>query len=95
VTALSTRLRLRVSPGARRSTLVGRHGEAWKVRVTAAPEDGRANEAVLRLLAQRLQLPRRSVALVAGHSGRDKIVELTGIDEPEAARRLEQGEQTQ
>ncbi len=65
------------------------------MRVTAAPEDGRANEAVLCLLAQRLQLPRRSVALVAGHSGRDKIVELTGIDEPEAARRLEQGEQTQ
>jgi uncharacterized protein YggU (UPF0235/DUF167 family) len=65
------------------------------VRVTAAPEGGRANEAVLRLLAQRLQLPRRSVALVSGHSGRDKIVELTGIDEPEAVRRLEQGEQTQ
>jgi uncharacterized protein len=65
------------------------------VRVTAVPEGGQANEAVLRLLAERLQLPRRSVALVAGHSGRDKIVELTGIDEPEAARRLEQGEQTQ
>jgi uncharacterized protein YggU (UPF0235/DUF167 family) len=65
------------------------------VRVTAAPEGGRANEAVLRLLAQRLELPRRSVALVSGHSGRDKIVELTGIDEPEAVRRLEQGEQTQ
>jgi uncharacterized protein YggU (UPF0235/DUF167 family) len=63
--------------------------------VTAAPEGGRANEAVLRLLAQRLQLPRRSVALVSGHSGRDKIVELTGIDEPEAVRRLERGEQTQ
>lgn len=65
------------------------------MRVTAAPEGGQANEAVLRLLAQRLELPRRSVVLVSGHSGRDKIVELTGIDEPEAVRRLEQGEQAQ
>jgi uncharacterized protein YggU (UPF0235/DUF167 family) len=65
------------------------------VRVTAAPEGGQANEAVLLLLAQRLRLPRRSVALVSGHSGRDKIVELTGIDAPELARRLEQADRAQ
>jgi uncharacterized protein YggU (UPF0235/DUF167 family) len=43
---------------------------------------------VLRLLAQRLGLPRANIALVSGHSGRDKIVELTGIGEEEAKRRL-------
>jgi uncharacterized protein (TIGR00251 family) len=77
-----TRVRLRVSPGAGRAGIVGRHGDAWKVRVTAPPEHGRANEAVLRLLAETVAVPRTAVALVSGHTGRDKVVELTGV-EPE------------
>jgi uncharacterized protein len=88
----STRLRLRVSPGARSNAIVGRHGEGWKVRVTAAPEDGKANDAVLRLLAERLELPIKSVTLVSGPSSRDKIVELTGLNAAEAERRLGQPE---
>jgi uncharacterized protein YggU (UPF0235/DUF167 family) len=52
------------------------------VRVTAPPEHGRANEAVLRLLAETVAVPRTAVALVSGHTGRDKVVELTGV-EPE------------
>ena len=85
---VSTRLRLRVSPGARSTDLVGRHGDGWKLRVAAAPEDGKANEAALRLLAERLGVPRASVTLVAGHSARDKVVELDGIDAAEAEQRL-------
>ena len=85
----STRLRLRVSPGAARTELVGRHGEAWKVRVAAPPEDGRANAAVVKLLRQRLALPRGGVVLVSGHTTPDKIVELSGIDAAELDRRLE------
>ena len=87
--ALPTRLRLRVSPGANGEPSIRRHGEAWKVRIAAAPERGRANEAVLRLLAERLGLPRRSLKLRSGVSTRDKIVELDGIDEDEAERRLQ------
>jgi uncharacterized protein (TIGR00251 family) len=85
----STRVRLRVSPGARRSELVGRHGDGWKVRVTAPPEDGRANDAVLDLLAKGLGLPRRSLSIVSGHSAREKVVRLDGIDWAESERRLE------
>ena len=70
--APSTRLRLRVSPGARSNAIVGRHGEGWKVRVTAAPEGGKANDAVLRLLAERLDLPGNSLTLKSGPSSRDK-----------------------
>ncbi|TML86132.1 MAG: DUF167 domain-containing protein [Actinobacteria bacterium] len=84
----STRLRLRVSPGAGRSGIIGRHGDAWKVRVTAPPEDGRANEAVLRLLADALSMPRTSVTLVSGHTGRDKIVLLDGVGPALIERRL-------
>jgi len=83
-----TRLRLRVSPGAGRAAVVGRYGEAWKVRVTAAPEDGRANDAVLRLLAEVLAVPRGALTLISGHSGRDKIVELVGVGPALADRRL-------
>lgn len=84
----STRLRLRVSPGAAAAAVVGRHGEAWKVRVAAAPERGKANDAVLALLATTLSVPRSSVSLVSGGASRDKIVELTGIEPDEIERRL-------
>lgn len=56
-----------------------------------APERGRANDAVLDLLSESLSLPRRDVELVAGHGGRDKVVEVHGIAEDEAVRRLSGG----
>jgi uncharacterized protein (TIGR00251 family) len=84
----STRLRLRVSPGARKAGIVGRHGDAWKVSVTAAPEHGRANDAVLRLLAEALSLPRAALTLLSGHTGRDKVVLLDGVGPAQIERRL-------
>jgi hypothetical protein len=88
MTGTSTRLRLRVSPGAGRSGIVGRYGDGWKVRVAAPPEDGRANDAVLRLLADALSLPRTSLTLVSGHTARDKIVLLDGVGPAQIERRL-------
>ncbi len=84
----TTRLRIRVSPGARTTELVGRHGDGWKVRVAAPPERGRANEALLGLLAARLHVAPAELTVVAGRSGRDKIVELRGLEPGEADRRL-------
>jgi uncharacterized protein len=86
--AVSTRLRLRVSLGARSAEVVGRHGDAWKVRVAAAPEGGRANEAVVRLLADTLSLPRDAVMLVSGRGARDKIFQLAGLDSTQVEQRL-------
>jgi uncharacterized protein YggU (UPF0235/DUF167 family) len=60
--------------------VIGRHGDAWKIRVAAAPERGRANEAVIDLLADTLAVPRTSLALVAGAGARDKTVDVRGID---------------
>jgi uncharacterized protein (TIGR00251 family) len=85
----STRLRFRVSPGARRTELVGRHGDGWKVRVAAPPEGGKANEAVLDLLAERLELPRRALSIVSGRTAREKVVQMEGVDRAEGERRLE------
>lgn len=84
----TTRLRLRVSPGAGRSAVVGRHGDAWKLRVTAAPERGRANASVVELLAASLHLRRPDVRIVSGAASRDKVVELVGLSLEEAERLL-------
>ena len=88
VSETATRVRLQVSPGGGRSEVVGRHGDAWKVRVAENPERGKANEAVLRLLAESLSLPRRDVRLISGRHGRTKLVELGGLERSEAERRL-------
>jgi len=88
MSAATTRLRLRVSPGSGRAEIVGRYGDAWKVRVTARPEQGRANDAVVRLMADTLALPLSAVTIVSGHGARDKIIELTGVGPALIERRL-------
>jgi uncharacterized protein (TIGR00251 family) len=82
------RLQLRVSPAAARAEVVGRHGGGWKVRVTAPPEAGRANAAVVRLLAGALGVAPSAVEVVAGHGARDKVVALAGLNRAELERRL-------
>jgi uncharacterized protein (TIGR00251 family) len=82
------RLNLRVSPGAGRSAVVGRHGDAWKLRVAAAPERGRANASVVSLLATSLEIGRPDVRIVSGAVSRDKVVEIVGLTLEEAEQRL-------
>jgi uncharacterized protein len=85
----STRLKLRVVPSAGRSEIVGRYGNAWKVRVGAAPERGRANDELLKVLSKRLGVWAAELSIVSGHSARDKVVELRGLSAAEAASRME------
>jgi len=87
---MASRLELRVAPGAATSAVVGRHGARWKVRVAAPAEGGRANAALVRLLADTLAVPQQSVAIVSGHGSRDKTVALDGISLEEAERRLDE-----
>jgi len=89
MTGKRTSLRLRVVPGARRPGIVGRQGDAWKVRVAAAPEAGKANDAVLDLLARTLDLARRDLELTAGRSSRDKVVIVEGVTSQAAESMLE------
>ena len=84
------RISLVVSPGARRTELVGRYGDAWKARVAAPPEDGRANAALEELLASLLGVPRGDVSVVAGRTSRRKVVEVRTLDTPVADGRLEE-----
>jgi len=82
------RISVVVSPRARRSELVGRQGDAWKLRVAAAPERGRANAAVCALLAEALGVPVATVRVAAGASSRRNVVEVDGLDTAELDRRL-------
>lgn len=71
-----TRLRLRVKAGARTSAIVGVHGGALKVSVTAAAERGKANREVVALLANAFGVPSSDVTIAAGKSSQDKVVEI-------------------
>ena len=81
-------LRVHVQPGAGRSAVVGRHGDALKVRVAAPPVEGRANEATRALLAEALAVPEADVELTSGQSSRTKRFRLKGLDAEEADKRL-------
>ena len=82
------RLKLHVTPGAREDALAGWEGDSLRLKVRARPEKGRANEAVLRLLAGYLGLPPSRLALVRGAASRDKMVEVEGLSEDELRARL-------
>ena len=86
---MSARIAVRVQPGARTDALVGRlaSGE-YKLSVTAPPEEGRANEAVVELLAELLGLKRRQLELKRGATSRSKVFEVTGLDDAEVDVRM-------
>ena len=83
------RLQIHLQPRAARTRIVGRYGAAIKVQVQAPPVDGAANAALIGLLATLLEVPRRSVHIIHGVGGRDKVVEIDTADPVTCRARLE------
>jgi uncharacterized protein (TIGR00251 family) len=81
-------LTVRVVPRASRSQIVGERDGALKVRLQAPPVDGKANEALIELLAGTLDVPRRSVTLVRGDTARSKTLRLAGLTAQQAQTKL-------
>ena len=81
-------LRLHVHPGAGRSSVVGRHGDALKVRVAAPPERNQANEACVSLVAGTFGVAEDRVEIVGGSSSRAKRVRIRDADVDEVRRLL-------
>lgn len=86
--AAGARLRLRVRPGGKRNAIEGAHAGALKVSVTAPPEKGKANRAVVELLARCLDLPPSSVTIVSGTGSREKVVEFASVSASDLRERL-------
>lgn len=81
-------LTLWVQPGASRAHIVGPFGDALKVAVAAAPEKGKANAALKKLLANALGMPVRALTLAAGNTSRRKVVIVHGLSQHDAQTRL-------
>ena len=77
----TARLEVKVVPGSSRNEIVGWLGEALKIKVTAPPERGKANKAVVELLAAALGIATDDVIVVSGHSSPAKVVAVSGMDE--------------
>lgn len=71
-------LPVRVHPGARRNAIAGVHDGAVKISLTTPPTDGRANDALIAFLAERLRLPRARITLLTGSTSRSKTLRVAG-----------------
>jgi uncharacterized protein (TIGR00251 family) len=69
-------LTLHIQPGAKKTEFAGLHGDALKIRLAAPPVDGKANEALVRFLADTLDLPKSAVTLKSGQTSRRKVLEV-------------------
>ena len=81
-------LGVKAQPGARRNQVVGEHAGALRVAVTAAPDKGKANEAIAKVLAVALGCKASNVVLVSGQTSRDKKFLIGGMSETELSERL-------
>lgn len=84
----TARLSVHVTPRASSEEILGFQEDALRVRVTAPPARDRANRALERLLARRLDLRPSAVRVVSGHTVRQKVVEVEGLEEAEVRSRL-------
>lgn len=81
-------LRLHIQPGAKKTEVVGLHGEALKIRLAAPPVDGKANAGLIAFLAERLGVAKAAVSLVSGDTSRAKRVRIDGVEPSIVRERL-------
>lgn len=81
-------LSVKVVPGSSRNRIAGRYGEGIKVQVSAAPERGKANDAVIELLAESLGLKPSQIELVSGHAQPRKVFRIHGLDDAQLGAKL-------
>ena len=81
-------LSIRIQPRASKNEIVAMAGGGLKIRLTAPPVDGAANEALVKFLSAALSIPRSNIEIISGHTSREKIVRIGGLCDAEARRLL-------
>jgi len=79
---------VKVQPRAKRNAIIGELGDALKISLTAPPVEGRANDACIEFFANLLEVPRSSVSIASGKSGRRKVIRVAGLTSDELRKRL-------
>ncbi len=82
------KIKVRVQPGASKNEIQGFQDDVLRIKLTAPPVEGKANKALIALLADALRLSKSSITIVTGQSGREKLVEVEGLSVDELRRRL-------
>ena len=89
----SVTLSVRIQPRASKNEIVTMEGGGIKIRLTAPPIDGAANEALVKFLADALSIPKSHVEIVSGHSSRGKVLRISGRSIAEVKRLLNSGDE--
>lgn len=71
---------MKVTPNAAKNAIVAEKGESLEIRITAPPAEGKANKALLKFLGKKLGLPPSSISILHGHSSREKVLLVSGIN---------------
>jgi uncharacterized protein len=82
-------IRVKVTPRSSKNRIAGREKDFYRVKVTSAPVEGKANDALIALLAEELGVPKRDIEVVSGKTGRLKTVRVRGMSEVAVAQALE------
>ncbi len=82
-------IRVKVTPRSSKNRIEGKEKDFYKVKVTSAPVEGKANDALIALLAEELGVPKRDIEIVSGKTGRLKTVRVRGMSELAATQALE------
>ena len=81
-------VRVHVVPNAKIDSVAGEHGGAIKIKLRASAVEGKANAALLRFLAEQLELPRHAIALQRGQRSRDKLIRIAGLTSEDVRTRM-------
>ena len=84
-----TEIRIKLLPKSSRNQIVGREGDHFKVKVTAPPIEGRANKALIDLLAKKLRVPKSHIEIISGERSRHKSIRIEGLSQEEITKKME------